>query len=353
MNLVEVINQLVDERGLDRSVLNSIICEGILAAYEKKYPELELKVEYDKKTGEAEVKIKKIVVSTVEVEDEEISLRKAKNIDPKSELNDEIWVPFEGKIGRIETLKAKQVISEKIKSIEYELVLKSFKDKEGTIVYGVVHRCERSGALVKLGDSLAFLPNSLSIPGEKCNVGHPIRAVLKEVLPVPRNESQLVLDRKSPAFLKGLFELEIPEVFEKLVEIKKIVRIAGYKTKIAVISNDPNIDPVGTCVGIGGARIKPILKEIGGEKIDVIRLTDSISDLVRDSLKPAQVDKVELMDKNTVRVWLPEDQRSSAIGKLGQNINLASQITGMDIQLVEISEAKREESNKSVNLEDI
>lgn len=353
MNLVDVINQLVEERGLDRNILNSIICEGILAAYEKKYPNLELRVDYNKKTGEAEVKVKKIVVPAVEVEEEEISLRKAKNIDANIELDDEIWVPFEGKIGRIETLKAKQVISEKIKSIEYELVYKSFKDKEGTIVYGVVHRCERSGALVKLGDALAFLPNSLSIPDEKCNVGHPIRAILKEVLTAPRNESQLVLDRRSPAFLKGLFELEIPEVFEKLVEIKKIVRIAGYKSKVAVISNDSNIDPVGTCVGIGGARIKPILKEIGGEKIDVIRLTDSVSEFVRDALKPAQIDKVEIIDKTTVKVWLPEDQRSSAIGKMGQNINLASQITGMDIQLVEVKEAKKEESSKSINLEDI
>jgi N utilization substance protein A len=353
VNLVDVINQLVEERGLDRNILNSIICEGILAAYEKKYSNLELKVDYNKKTGEAEIKVKKIVVPTVEVEEEEISLRKAKNIDANTELDDEIWVPFEGKIGRIETLKAKQVISEKIKSIEYELVYKSFKDKEGTIVYGVVHRCERSGALVKLGDALAFLPNSLSIPDEKCNVGHPIRAVLKEVLTTPRNESQLVLDRRSPDFLKGLFELEIPEVFEKLVEIKKIVRIAGYKSKIAVISNDSNIDPVGTCVGIGGARIKPILKEIGGEKVDIIRLTDSVSDFVKDALKPAQIDKVEIIDKGVVKVWLPESERSSAIGKMGQNINLASQITGMDIQLVEVKEVKKEESSKSINLEDI
>lgn len=345
VKLTEVINQLVEEKGLDRNILNSIVCEGMLVAYKKKFPELDLRVDYDKKTGEIEVGIKKIVVASVKDEDKEISLRKAKNLDQGIEISNEIWVPFEEKIGRIEILKAKQVIAEKIRTIECDIIYRAFKDREGSIVQGTIHRCEKNGALVKIQDTLAFLPNSLSIPDDKCTVGYPIRALLKEVLHEPRGESQLILDRKSPEFLKKLFELEIPEIFENLVEIKKIVRSAGYKSKVAVTSNDPNIDPVGTCIGIGGARIKPILKEIGGERIDVINWSESLANLIKDALKPAQIDRVEIVDNKVARVWLDEDQRSLAIGKMGQNISLASQLVGLDIQLTEKQEIKKSESN--------
>lgn len=342
MNLADVINKLVEERGLDRNLLNTIICESMLAAYSKKYPDIELRVEYNKKNGEVEVESKKKIVSSVSDDTKEISLRKAKNINPNVNIEEYIWLPFEGNIGRIEILKAKQLIADKIRSIEHEVVYKAFKDKENSIILGTINRCERAGALVKLQDTLAFLPTSLMIPGDKCIVGHPVRALLKEVLKEPKNESQLILDRRSTDFLKRLFELEIPEVYEKLVEVKKIVRSPGYKSKVAVISNDPNIDPVGTCIGVGGARIKPILKELGGERIDIIHWSDSIESLVKDSLKPAQVDRVEVSDK-IAKVWLDEDQRSVAIGKMGQNISLASQLSGIEIQLVEKAGINKEE----------
>jgi len=158
---------------------------------------------------------------------------------------------------------------------------------------------------------------------------------LKEVLIEPQGDNQLILDRISPDFLEALFALEIPEVFEKLVEIKKIVRSPGYKSKVAVFSHDRNIDPVGTCVGVGGSRIKPILKELGGETIDVFLWSETLPLFVKNSLKPAVIDRVELSPDNTIaRVWLAEDQRPFAIGKGGQNILLASQITGVSIQLV-------------------
>jgi N utilization substance protein A len=337
MKLFDVIEELVEERGLDREVLSSIICEGMLAAYQKRYPDLlNLRVEYDKKSDEIVVEIQKTVVSTVQDEDKEISLKKARFIDKDIELDAVLWLPFEGKIGRIEILRAKQIIAGKIRKIEATAIYNEFKSKEGTIVHGIIHKCERGGAVVKLGDNMAFLPKSLSIVGDKCTVGFPIRALLKEVLPEPRNENQLILDRASELFLQRLFELEIPEIFEKLVEIKKIVRIPGYKAKMAVISNDSNIDPVGTCVGVGGSRIKPILKELGTEKIDVIVWSDNLETLVKDALKPAEINRVE-MDDNVAQVWLDEDQRSLAIGKMGQNIALASRLTGVNIQLVQSS----------------
>lgn len=335
VKLSNVIDELVEERGLERDVLRQVVCEGVLAAFQKKHPEAVLIVEYDKKNDDLLVKIQKKVVANVENEDQEISLRKARFQEKNAVLGDTIWLPFEGSIGRVEILRAKQTIANSIRKIESDAIYNAFKDKEGTVVNGVIHKCERAGIVVKLRDNMAFLPKSLTIPGDKCIVGYPIRALLKEVLPEPRNENQLILDRVSSDFLTKLFELEIPEVFERLVEIKKIVRIPGYKSKVAVISHDKNIDPVGTCVGVGGVRIKPILKEVDGEKIDVIAWSDSVETLISHALKPAQVNRVELVDAKNARVWVDEDQRSLAIGKMGQNIALASKLVGVEIHLVQ------------------
>jgi N utilization substance protein A len=342
VKLTDVIAELVEERGLNREVLSSVVCEGMLAAYERKYPDLIFKVQEDPATGELVVLVQKTVVTSVEDDYNQISLKKARNINKDISLGDTLWQPFEGKVGRIEVLRARQVIASKIKNIESLAVYNDFKHKQGQIVIGIVHKCERNGASVKIDDVLAFLPNAFSIPGDKCIAGYSIRALLKEVLPEPQGDYQLILDRASPEFLQNLFELEIPEVFEKLVEVKKIVRSPGYKAKVAVSSNDRNIDPVGTCVGIGGSRIKPILKELAGEKIDVFPWSDSLEALIKNALKPAVIERVELSsDNRSARVYLDEDQRSFAIGKGGQNIALASQLTGINIQLVREAGAQK------------
>ena len=342
MKLSQVIDELVEEKGLDRIVLSNIICEGMLVAYKKKYPDLPLTVTHSKKTDEIVVTVEKSVVSHVEDEDMQLSLRKARALKEDAQLGDIIAVPFDGSIGRIEILKAKQIIAQKIRAIEHSAIYDEFKSKEGTIIHGVIHKCERHGVTVKVGDALAFLPKSLLIPSDKCIVGYSIRALLKEVLAEPRNENQLILDRSSAEFLKKLFDIEVPEIFEKLVEIKKIVRAPGYKSKLIVVSHDKNIDPVGTCVGVGGARIKPILRELGAEKIDIIAATSSLEELVAQALKPAEVNRVEFTDDKNADVWVDEEQRSVAIGKMGQNIALASQLTGVQIHLVKSEVAKSE-----------
>jgi len=348
VKLADVIDELVEERGLEREALGAVVCEGMLAAYQRKYPDLILKTEEDAVTGDLVVLVQKTVVSSVDDEYTEISLKKARNIDKNIALDEHIWLPFEGHIGRVEVLRARQVIASKIKQLEARIVYDQFKNKQGQIVIGTVHKTERNGISVKFGDVYAFLPYSLSIPGEKFAVGYTVRALLKEVLVEPQGDNQLILDRISPEFLEALFELEIPEVFEKLVEVKKIVRAPGYKSKVAVSSHDRNIDPVGTCVGVGGSRIKPILKELSGETIDVFLWSDALPIFVKNSLKPAVIDRVEMSSDNTsARVWLNEDQRSFAIGKGGQNISLASQITGVSIQLVreEIPQQEQEQEN--------
>ncbi len=336
MNLFDVIEELVSERGLDRNILAGIICEGMLAAYQRKYPTLSLTAEYSQSTGDVSIFIDKTIVSSAGLSDSEITLKKALLLDSKAKLGDVIRVPFDGTIGRIEILRARQVIASKIRMVEASAVFNEFKDRQGEMLHGVIHKCERGGAVIKIDDQMAFLPKNNMSASDKCVVGYPVKAILKEILVEPKNDYQLILDRSSGDFLKKLFELEIPEIFEKLVEIKKIVRSPGYKTKMVVSSNDSNIDPVGTCVGVGGSRIKPILKELGSEKIDVIPWSESKEVLIRHALKPAQIDRIELVDNDSVaRVWLDEDQRALAIGKMGQNISLASRLTGVNIQLVQ------------------
>lgn len=336
MNLSDVIETLIEERGLDRDSVISVVCEGVHAAFAKRFPGVVFRVLYNQKAGEVEVFAEKEVVPSVKDVEHEISLRRAKALKPKVKVGDTIDVPFEEKIGRIEILTAKQIIASKIREIEQSAVYREYVDKEGTIISGVVHKRERAGFAVKVGEVIALLPKENIIPQESFRIGGPVRVLLKEVLPVARGDFQLILDRASAEFVKKLLEIEIPEVFEGIVEVKKIVRIAGYKTKAVAVSNSKEIDPVGTCVGVGGSRIKPILRELGQEKIDLIEWSDSLEGLVKNSLKPAEIDKVELEGDKKAVVWLAQDQRSLAIGKMGQNIMLASKLVGLEIQLQDI-----------------
>ncbi|KKR97345.1 MAG: Transcription termination factor NusA [candidate division TM6 bacterium GW2011_GWE2_41_16] len=335
MKLSHVIDELIEERGLDRATLNTVMCEGMLAAYKKKYPDYNLDAVYSKKDDEISIIAKKTVVETVKNDVLEISLKKALALDSKTKVGDEIEMTFDLPIGRIEILKAKQIIAQKIKSIESAAIYKEFKSKEGAIVHGTIHKCERNGYLVKLQDAFAFLPRTAILPTDSCSVGFAIRALLREVLIEPRGDYQLFLERTSADFVRRLFELEIPEVFENIVEIKKIVRIPGYKTKVLVVSHDKNIDSVGTCIGVGGARIKPILKELGNEKVDVVGFADTIEELVAGALKPAVVEHVKIVAPDMVDVTVAPDQRSVAIGKGGNNISLASQLTGLKINIAD------------------
>jgi transcription termination/antitermination protein NusA len=334
VNILEILQEFVAEKKLDQATLISIASEGIVEAYKRKYPDLPLRVVL---TPEHEfvVEIEKEIVSRVADQDREISLLKARNIKSKAKAGETLWVPFEGKIGRVEILKARQIISSHIRNIETKQLYDLFKPKEGEIIVGIVQKYERSGVVVSIGEAFAFLPKSNMIPEEHLVVGYSIRALLKEVLTEPVEDHQLILDRISPLFVQRLFELEIPEVFDRIVEIKEVVRAPGYRTKVVVTSKDRNIDPVGTCVGVAGSRIKPILKEISGEKVDVIGWNESLEIRVKNALKPAVIDRIELSnDEKTASVWLPEDQRAIAIGKGGKNVALVTKLTGVNVQFM-------------------
>jgi len=335
VNLKQVIDELVEEKGIDRSVLTGIVVDSMVAAYQKRYPGVVFSARYNDLVGELVILGEKTVVLAVHNPLVEISLKKARFLVKDVAVGSVLMLPFEEEIGRVEILYARQFMAQKIRTIEAEIVYAEFKKKQGEIVHGHVHKMERSGVTVKVDDALAFLPHQNTVPGDRIIVGLPIKALLKEVYSEPRGDYQLILDRVSSDFLFRLLELEVPEIFEKLIEVKKIVRIAGYKSKVVVSSRDKNIDPVGTCVGVGGSRIRPILAEFGAEKIDIIPWSDSLEDLIKNSLKPARVNSVEFVGKDSARVWVDEDQRSYAIGKSGQNIVLASRLVGLNIQIAQ------------------
>jgi N utilization substance protein A len=347
VNLKQVIDELIEEKGIDRGVLNAIVSEAMLSAYQKGYPTVLFSARYNDSTGELTILGQKTVVSVVRDNLTEISLKKARFVAKDADVGTVLTLPFEEKIGRVEILYARQFMAQKIRTIEAEMVYSEFKKKQGEIVHGHVHKMERSGVTVKIDDALAFLSHQNTIPGDKIVVGMPIKTLLKEVYPEPRGDYQLILDRVSSDFLFRLLELEVPEIFERLIEVKKIVRIAGYKSKVVVVSRDKNIDPVGTCVGVGGSRILPILSELGTEKIDIIPWTESLEDFVKNALKPAKINRVEFVGKELAKVWMDEDQRSYAIGKSGQNIALASRLVGFSIQI-----AQKEQGDASYQADD-
>ncbi|RTL06822.1 transcription termination factor NusA [Candidatus Dependentiae bacterium] len=336
VNLKQVIDELIREKGLNRTILEKIVCEGMKSAYLKKYPAATFVISYDHALGNLAVLTEKQVVQAIQDNDTEITLKKARYLDKDIQVGQTILVPFEGSIGRVEVLHARQIIAQHIRGIEALAVYNEFKSKQNEILHGAYHKTERGGVAIKLDDgTIAFLPNANMSPADKVIIGAPIRCLLKEILQEPVNDHQVILDRASGVFVRKLMELEIPEVFEKIVEIKTVARIAGYKSKIIVSSREKNIDPVGTCVGIGGSRIRPILTEIGGEKIDIIEYVDSFEEMVKASLKPAKVERVELLNKEEACVWVEDDQRSYAIGKSGQNIALASRLLGVNIKLMQ------------------
>ena len=219
MKLAEVIESLLDERNLDREKVIGVIRDGVLTAYRKKYPELSFQSRYNSKTCQIEVLAEKKVVAGIPSEIDEISLKKAKSLDDTAVVGGVVLEPFEQQVGRIEMSAARQFIAGGIRNLEQQAVYEEFKEKEGSIVNGRVHKRERAGFVVKMGETMAFLPKSCTIPEENLRIGYPVRALLKEVLPNARGDHQLILDRASSLFVQKMLELEIHEVFEGVVEV--------------------------------------------------------------------------------------------------------------------------------------
>lgn len=333
--LKRTIDQVCKEKGIDKNVLITALEEAIKSAVKKRYgANLDLEVSYNDLVGDLEVFKYRTVVDKVQDPELEISLDEAKELDPESELGDSLGTKMDiSNLGRIAAQSARQVILQKMKSAEQDVIYEEFRDRIGQIVNGIVQRFERGSIIVNLGRTEAILPSSEQVPSESWRRGDRIRALIVDVRKSTR-EPQVVISRSHPDFLVKLFELEVPEISEGIVRIMGVAREPGSRSKIAVSSSDSDVDPVGACVGMRGSRVQAIVQELRGEKIDIIPWNPDPVKYVFNALAPAECSKVIVDEgEGTLEVIVPDDQLSLAIGRQGQNVRLAAKLMGWKIDV--------------------
>lgn len=317
-DILMIIDSIEREKGIPKETLFQAIESALVSAARKILGKetTDIEVTIDRATGEIKVKSGK------------------KNIDS-------------GGFGRIAAQTAKQVIIQKIREAERDVIFEEYTKRVGGIITGAVHRFERGTIIVELGKTEAILPRSQQTPGERYNQGDRIRCLIAEVAKTGHGP-QIVLSRSSADFVKQLFELEVPEISEGIVEIKAISREPGERTKIAVHSKDEKIDPVGACVGMRGTRVKDIVRELHGEKIDIVRWKEDLSEYLKAALSPAEISRLKIYkEKKSIDVIVKEDQLSLSIGKHGQNVRLASRLIGWELN-IKPEESKKEEVEKAI-----
>ena len=338
--LLRVAEAVAQEKGISTAEVVAAMEQAVQTAARRKYgQEHEIVAEIDRRTGEIKLYRELEVVETVEDPAKQITLEEARERNPAAQLGDHILEPLPPiDLGRIAAQSAKQVIVQKVRDAERERQYNDFKDRIGEIVVGEVKRVERSGILVDLGRAEAMIRQEELIPREIFHVKDRIRAYVYDV----RHESrgpQIFLSRTHPGFMMKLFEQEVPEIYDGIIEIKACARDPGSRAKIAVYSKDSSIDPVGACVGMRGSRVQAVVQELGGEKVDIIPWSPDPATFVCNALAPAEVSKVVLdPEAKRIEVIVPDHMQHIAIGRRGQNVRLASQLTGWDIDIVSESE---------------
>ncbi len=347
-NLQVILQQLQAEKSIDRDALLEAIRSAIESAARKSFPPTaDIRVELDPNTLAYKVFHVRQVAEQVSDSVTEIALEEARQLNPEAQVGDRLKVPTEPRdFGRIAAQTAKQVIIQRIKDAERETVYEEFKNREGELVTGVVKRVSHGNIVVSVGKAEAIVPHREQNPRESYKPGDRIQAYLLEVERSPKGP-QIILSRSSPELVRLLFDLEVPEIYDGTVEIKSIAREAGSRTKIAVTSKDPNVDPVGACVGMKGARVRAVVEELSGEKIDIVRWSDDPIEMCKNALNPADILESHVDEATrTITVVVPHDQLSLAIGKRGQNARLASRLMGWNIDIR--SDAPAEEDSGSV-----
>lgn len=342
--LMAVIEQVGREKGIDKHRVLAAIESALLTAARKRYGNNEnVQVQIDSDTGDISIVSLKTIAETITDANSQISLAEAREIDAEAELGDEIGSLIEmEEFGRIAAQAAKQVICQKVREAEWEAVEQEYSKREGELVHGVILGQERRNYLVEIGKTEALLPVNEQIPREAHRRGDRIRALLLEVRRTLK-DVHVILSRAHPQFVVKLFQLEVPEVTEKIVEIKGVVREPGDRTKIVVASRDKAVDPVGACVGIKGSRVQAIVRELKGEKIDIIPWTSDPRVFIGEALNPASIEKVGIdEEKRAALVVVADSQLSLAIGKNGQNVRLAAKLTGWKIDIISASEYEKE-----------
>ncbi len=335
--LGRIIEQVAKDRGMDKKIIIEALEAAFLAAAKKKFgltKEIEAKFNVD--VDDMEVFEFKTVVEEVVNDTVEITLKEAKKLDSEATLGDSIGIKMDSKsFGRIDALTMKQIIVQKVSDAERDIIYKEYITRKGEIISGIVRRFERGTVIVDLGKTEAIIPQREQIPGEVFKNGDRVQAYILEVQNAEFKGSQLVLSRATPLYLIKLFELEVPEVSERIVVIKGAAREPGFRAKIAVYSKDSDVDAVGACVGIKGSRVQNVVQELRGEKIDIVPWSDNDMQFVVNSLAPAEISKVIIDEVNhSMEVIVPDDQLSLAIGKKGQNVRLAMQLSGWKLDII-------------------
>ena len=334
--LIALLDYYEKEKGIERDTMIKAIEEGITAAALKRKDEAarELEVSIDPRTGDIHARVKLLVAESVRDPRSEIGVLRARQVKPDAKVGEEVTVELDPReFGRIAAQAAKQAIMQRQRSAEKQRIFVEFKDRVGDIVSGTVRRFERSDVYVDLGRFEAKLAGRERVSTEEYQMGDRIRAYVLAV----ENDShgpEIILSRSHPNFVRRLFELEVSEVSDKTVEIKSIAREAGFRTKLAVFSRDEKVDPVGACVGMRGTRVKNIVRELNGEKVDIIRWHPVIRDFVAEALKPAKLRAIELDEANRkVTVRVSGEELSLAVGKRGQNVRLTSKLLGWHVAI--------------------
>ncbi|MDG1007418.1 MAG: transcription termination factor NusA [Alphaproteobacteria bacterium] len=347
LELLQIADAVAREKGIEMDIVLSAMADAIQKAAKARYgQENDIRVDIDPKTGETKLLRVVTVVELVENDDTEISLAIAQRDNAEAKLGDEVideLPPVE--FGRIATQAAKQVIVQRVREAERERQYEEFKDRVGEIINGVVKRVEYGNAVLDLGRSEAVVRRDNLIPREVFRPGDRIRAYIQNVRREQRGP-QVILSRTDPAFMSKLFMQEVPEIYDGVIEVRAVARDPGSRAKIGVISNDPGIDPVGACVGMRGSRVQAVVNELQGEKVDIIPWSPDPAAFIVNALAPAEVTKVVLdEDVQRIEVVVPDEQLSLAIGRRGQNVRLASQLSGWDIDIMtEAQESERRQS---------
>lgn len=344
-DLNRVIEQVSKEKGIDKSILIAALETAMVSAAKKTFGhQRKIEAQFNPEIGEVELFEAKTVVENVTDAAVEVSLNEAKeSLDPDAEIGDELLSKLDSSMfGRIAAQAAKQNIVQRVRDAEREIIYNEFKGREGQLVNGIVQRFERRNIIVNLGRTDAILPEKEQVPRERYRQGDRIRAYIVSVEITSRGP-QIVLSRTHPGMLIQLFAQEVPEIYEGIVEVKGAAREPGGRAKIAVISNDSDVDPVGACVGMKGTRVQAVVQELRGEKIDIVHWIPDQAEYVCRALAPAKVSKIIIDDdEHSMEVIVPDDQLSLAIGKKGQNVRLAARLTGWRIDVRSEAEAEEE-----------
>ena len=355
--LLLLVDALAREKNVDKNIVIGALELALASATKKRFNEdVDIRAAMDPATGAFTFFRRWLIVNDqdIEVPAREYKLHEAQEINPDSKVGEYIEEPVEGvTMGRIGAQTAKQVILQKIRDAEREQILSDFLARDEHLVTGVIKRMERGNAIIESGRVEAMLPRDQMIPKENLRPGDRVRAYLWKVDRTSRGP-QILLSRITPEFLVKLFELEVPELEDGLLEIKSAARDPGSRAKIAVKSNDPRIDPIGTCVGMRGSRVQAVTSELGGERVDIILWSPDPAQFVINALAPAEVSKITVdEEKHSMDIVVDEENLAQAIGRTGQNVRLASELTGWEINLMTLEESKKKSEEESASIRNL